>query len=61
MKFRLGFKANFHSSPCRVISSSALGYIYMQVEVSNNYYISYVCKHTIFYSEQEKLMNTDCS
>lgn len=61
VKFRLGFKANFNTSPSRVISSSALGYISMQLEVSNNYYVSYPCKHSLFYRKQEKLMGIDCS
>lgn len=57
MKFILGFKANFNSSPGRVISSSALGYS----EASNNYCISYPCKHSLFNRKQEKLMGIDCS
>lgn len=61
VKFRLGFKANFNTSPGRAISSSALGYCYMQLEISNNNCVSYPCKHCLFYRKQEKLMGIDCS
>lgn len=53
VKFRLVFKANFNSSPGRIISSSALGYIYMQLEVSNNYCI-FIHVNIVFFLQKTR-------